>query len=129
MGNEGHTEPLLICGPKGVDEIVKALTIIAPELPFRIKTQVLSDFSTLERHGFSITAFEVNHSSACLGYDIRLNRPGKFDREKAEKNGVPITFEQIYALITTLRDFNRSHADWKFVEVQSAGGEYICVQI
>ena len=90
MGNEGHTEPLLICGPKGIDEIVKALTIIAPELPFRIKTQVLSDFSAIERHGFSITAFEVNHSSACLGYDIRLNRAGKFDREKAEKNGVPM---------------------------------------
>lgn len=90
MGNEGHTDPLLICGPKGVDEIVKALTAIAPELPFRIKTQTLSDFSAVERHGFSITAFEVNHSCACLGYDIRLNRPGKFDREKAEANGVPM---------------------------------------
>ncbi len=90
MGNEGHTEPLLICGPKGVDEVVKALTHIAPELPFRIQTQVLSDFDTLERHGFTITAFEVHHSARCLGYDFRLNRPGKFDRAKAEENGVPM---------------------------------------
>lgn len=92
MGNEGHTEPLLICGPKGVDEIVKSLTSIAPELPFRIKTEVLSDFSTVERHGFSITAFEVHHSSLCLGYDVRINRAGKFDREKAERNGVPMKY-------------------------------------
>lgn len=90
MGNEGHTEPLLICGPRGVDEVVKNLTTIAPELPFRIKTQVLADFSTVERHGFSITSFEVHHSSVCLGYDIRLNRAGKFDKEKAERNGVPM---------------------------------------
>ncbi|MBQ4353958.1 MAG: ribonuclease Z [Clostridia bacterium] len=90
MGNEGHSEPLLICGPKGVDEVVKNLTTIAPELPFRIRTQTLGDFDCIERHGFSVTAFEVRHSSACLGYDIRLNRAGKFDREKAEKNGVPM---------------------------------------
>ena len=63
------------------------------------------------------TVLVLNHLSAYIAAKV------------AEKNGVPITFEQIYALITTLRDFNRSHADWKFVEVQSAGGEYICVQI
>ena len=92
MGNEGRTEPLLICGPKGVDEIVKALTIIAPELPFRVRTQVLSDFDSIDRHGFGITAFEVRHSCPCLGYDIRIARGGKFDRAKAEANGVPMKF-------------------------------------
>ncbi len=92
MGNEGRTEPLLICGPKGVDEIVKALTIIAPELPFRVRTQVLSDFDSLDRGDFRITAFELHHSSMCLGYDIRIDRSGKFDREKAEKNGVPMKY-------------------------------------
>ena len=92
MGNEGRTDPVLICGPKGVDEIVKALTIIAPELPFRVKTQVLSDFDSIDRGDFRITAFEVHHSSLCLGYDIRIDRSGKFDREKAEKNGVPMKY-------------------------------------
>ena len=90
MGNEGHTEPLLICGPKGVDEIVKNLTSIATELPFRIKTQVLGDFDSIERHGFSITSFEVKHSCPCLGYDIRISRPGKFDVNKAKASGVPM---------------------------------------
>lgn len=90
MGNEGHREPLTICGPKGVDEIVKALTAICPELPFRINIQTLGDFDSLERHGFQITSFELKHSSACLGYDIRVSRSGKFDKDKAERNGVPM---------------------------------------
>ncbi|MBR4204729.1 MAG: ribonuclease Z [Clostridia bacterium] len=89
MGNEGHTDPLLICGPRGVDEIVKALTTIAPELPFRVKTRALGDFDTVEQNGFSVTAFELKHSSPCLGYDVRIRRPGRFDVEKAAANGVP----------------------------------------
>ena len=89
MGNEGHTEPLTICGPKGVDEVVKALTLIAPELPFRIRTRVLSDFDTVRMGGFSVTAFEVKHSCPCLGYDVRIPRGGKFDTEKAKARGVP----------------------------------------
>ncbi len=92
MGNEGHTEPLTIAGPRGIGEIVKALTIIAPELPFRINTVELGDFSTLERFGFGVTSFEVRHSCPCLGYDIRISRGGKFDREKAEANGIPMKY-------------------------------------
>lgn len=90
MGNEGHTEPLMICGPEGVDEVVRALTFIAQELPFRIVTKTLHDFDSFERDGFVITAFDVKHSCTCMGYDIRINRSGKFDVEKAKSNGVPV---------------------------------------
>ena len=90
MGNEGHTEPLLICGPEGVDEVVKSLTFIAQELPFRIITKSLHDFDSFERNEFVITAFDVKHSCPCIGYDIRINRSGKFNVEKARKNGVPV---------------------------------------
>ncbi|MGN1346081.1 MAG: ribonuclease Z [Eubacteriales bacterium] len=90
MGNEGHTEPLVIAGPSGIGEVVRALTIIAPELPFRVRTVEMGDFSTLEGHGFGITSFEVRHSCPCLGYDIRIERGGRFDRAKAEANGVPM---------------------------------------
>ena len=89
MGNEGHTEPLTIYGPRGVDEIVKALTAVAPELPFRVRTRVLGDFDTAEAAGFSVTAFEVKHSCPCLGYDVRIRRSGRFDVEKARARGVP----------------------------------------
>lgn len=92
MGNEGRTEPVLICGPKGIGDIVKGLLLIAQDLPFRIKMQEITDYYTIERDGYTITAFEVKHSKLCYGYDIRVKRGGKFDREKAEKNGVPMKF-------------------------------------
>lgn len=59
-----------------------------------------------------------------------LNRLSAYIIAKAaQKNGVSLTFEQIYTLITVLKDFKRSHTDWKFVEVQSANGEYVLVTI
>jgi ribonuclease Z len=90
MGNEGRREKVKICGPKGVEEIVKALTIIAPELPFSIECVSLSDFDSFTWQGVDVTAFEVHHTGTCFGYDFRLRRGGKFDREKAEKNNVPV---------------------------------------
>lgn len=90
MGNEGRRENVRIYGPKGVGEIVKALTIIAPELPFSIECIPLSDFDSFSWQGVDITAFEVHHTGTCFGYDFRLRRGGKFDREKAQKNNVPM---------------------------------------
>ena len=90
MGNEGHTDSVTILGPNGVDEIVKNLTSIAPELPFSIKTQAMGDFSSLSAGPFDITSFELRHSCPCVGYDIRIRRGGKFDVEKATENGVPM---------------------------------------
>ena len=89
MGNEGHTDPLTICGPRGVDEIVRSLTVIASELPFRVRTKTLGDFDTAEAGDFRITAFELRHSCPCLGYDIRIPRSGRFDVAKAAARGVP----------------------------------------
>ena len=89
MGNEGHTDPLTICGPRGVDEIVRSLTVIASELPFRVRTKTLGDFDTAETGDFRITAFELRHSCPCLGYDIRIPRSGRFDVAKAAARGVP----------------------------------------
>ena len=42
MGNEGRSDPLTIIGPKGVEEVVNSLRIIAPELPFDINFVPLS---------------------------------------------------------------------------------------
>jgi len=57
-----------------------------------------------------------------------LNRVGAHIVVKAaRKNGACLTFEQVYALITALKEFKRTHADWKLVEVESADGEYVCI--
>ncbi len=90
MGNEGRTDPVTILGPAGVDEIVKNLTSIAPELPYRLKTVTMGDLDSCSAGAFDITSFELRHSCPCLGYDIRIRRGGKFDVEKARENGVPL---------------------------------------
>lgn len=104
MGNEGRREKVRICGPAGVGEIVRSLCVIAQELPFPMECVPLSDMSTLSYKGVDVTAFAVHHTCACLGYDFRMRRGGRFDRAKAEANGVPMRVWR------TLQ--NRQSAEW-----------------
>lgn len=47
----------------------------------------------------------------------------------AQKNGVMVTYEQIYSLLTALKDFKRINGDWTLVEVESADGNYVKITI
>ncbi len=92
MGNAERTEPLLIVGPKGVERIVGALRVIAPELPFEIKfMEITEDEMSFEPEGmpgFEIKAFKVNHNITCYGYTMTLKRQGKFNVEAATAAGI-----------------------------------------
>ena len=89
MGNAERTEPLLLIGPKGLTHVVSSLRVIAPELPFPIECLELTDAEqTLEFDGFRIEAFKVNHNVVCYGYNIVVDRIGKFDVEKAKSYGI-----------------------------------------
>ena len=91
MGNAERTEPLLLIGPKGLVKVVNALRVIAPELPFEIQCMEIEDNEqTFSFDGFAIDAFKVNHNVICYGYSLRVDRAGKFDREKAVAEGIPI---------------------------------------
>jgi len=92
MGNEGRTEPVTIAGPEGIDEVVRSLCIVAKEIPFALDIVTMGDFDTLERGGMDFTSFEVMHTCPCLAYDVRISRRGKFDRARAEENGVPMKY-------------------------------------
>ncbi len=90
MGNADRTEPVTMVGPKGLEKVVNALRIIAPELPFELKfVEITEPKAHLEINGYQIDAFKVNHNIICYGYSISVPRAGKFDMEKAEKNQVP----------------------------------------
>ncbi len=89
MGNAERTEPLLLIGPKGLTKVVTALRVIAPELPFEIECMELTEAEqTLSFDGFRIEAFKVNHNVVCYGYNIVIDRVGKFDVEKAKEHGI-----------------------------------------
>lgn len=93
MGNADRNEPLTMIGPKGLERVVNSLRIIAPDLPFDIHfIELTEDEQTIEICGLSINAYKVNHKVLCYGYNIRLNRQGKFDVEKAKALGLPVQY-------------------------------------
>lgn len=91
MGNAERTEPLIMIGPKGLERVVNALRIIAPELPFPIEYRELEEpEQTFLLKGYQITAFKVNHNIPCYGYTIEIPRAGQFLVEQAKKLEIPL---------------------------------------
>ena len=93
MGNAERKDPLLLVGPKGLEKVVKSLLIIAQDLPFEIKYLELSEESELIDMGdYRLEAFRVNHRVTCYGYNIIIDRAGKFDAERAKAQGIPVKY-------------------------------------
>ena len=95
MGNADRTEPVTIVGPKGIEHVVRSLTVIAPRLPFELKFIELDDSvpsQELELAGLKVNAFKVNHNMLCYGYSFSLDRAGKFDAESAKSLGLPVQY-------------------------------------
>ena len=93
MSNSDRTEPLTMIGPKGLERVVKALRVIAPELPFEIKFIELTEpQQQIRLRGYVIDAFKVNHRVTCYGYSISIERAGMFEVDKAKQNDVPMRF-------------------------------------
>lgn len=93
MGNADRTEPLTLVGPRGLERVVNALRVIAPELPFEIKfIELTAPEQILELNGYKITAFRVNHNVVCYGYTLEILRQGKFSPERAKENNIPLKF-------------------------------------
>ena len=90
MGNADRTEPLTLIGPKGLERVVNALRVIAPELPFPVKCiEIREPEETFEMNGYRLKAFRVNHNVLCYGYTMEVDRAGKFDVERAKAAEIP----------------------------------------
>jgi ribonuclease Z len=90
MGNADRRETVTMIGPKGLERVVNAIRVIAPELPFQIKFIELQEpQETVEINGYKITAFKVNHNVTCYGYTIEIERQGKFQVEQAIALNLP----------------------------------------
>ena len=90
MGNADRREPLTLIGPKGLEGVVTALRVIAPELPFPINyVEIEGAEQTFELNGYRLTAFRVNHNVLCYGYTLEIDRAGKFDVKRAMEQEIP----------------------------------------
>ena len=93
MGNAERKEPLTLIGPRGLERVVNALRVIAPELPFDIKfIEITQPEQVIELNGYRITAFKVNHNVVCYGYTLEILRQGKFSAERAKEQEIPLKF-------------------------------------
>ena len=105
MGNAERSEPLTMIGPKGLERVVGALRIIAPELPFEIRyIELTSPEEEIEIAGYHIHAFRVNHNITCYGYSIEIPRGGRFQVEQAKANAIPQKYWSILQHGQTVED-------------------------
>ncbi len=98
MGMSGRQDPVLIVGPKGLNEIVPKLCVIAG-FPFELYGHELSGKEErIDVPGFTdyhIEAFRVRHSVETWGYSLVLDRAGRFHPEKARENNIPLPYWKI----------------------------------
>lgn len=108
MGNAERSEPVTLIGPRGLERVVNALRVIAPELPFELKfVEIREPEEAFEINGYQIKAFRVNHNVPCYGYTIEILRKGKFDAERARGQEIPLRYWNPLQKGETIQDGDR----------------------
>ncbi len=81
--------PLTVYGPRGLGRLFQTLAPVIGRLTFEVELEELEPNDQLERDGYRIAAFEVDHGGRGLGYAlVEQPRPGVFDPERARELGV-----------------------------------------
>jgi ribonuclease Z len=80
---------LVVYGPRGLRRVYELLSPVIGRLTFPVVLDELEGNDELERDGYRIAAFDVDHGGPSLGYAlVEAPRPGEFDPERAVQLGV-----------------------------------------
>ncbi|MEA2365819.1 MAG: ribonuclease [Thermoleophilaceae bacterium] len=80
---------LVVYGPRGLRRLYGLLEPVIGRLSFRVELVELAPNDELDREGYRIAAFEVDHGGPALGYALVEDpRPGQFDPDLARELGV-----------------------------------------
>jgi ribonuclease Z len=80
---------LTVYGPRGLARLFKLLDPVIGRVPFPIELVELEPNDELERDGYRIAAFGVDHAGPSIGYALVEDpRPGQFDPDRARELGV-----------------------------------------
>lgn len=97
MGMAGREEPVILTGPKGLEEAMKPFLMLCPYLPFALRLMELPEgglplcaLGSAWPGQAHITPFQTEHKVVSQGYRIELKRPGRFLPQKARELGVPV---------------------------------------
>ena len=86
----GRVLPLAMYGPRGLRELLGNLRRIFGRLSFPFEAVELEPGERLERDGYRLETFAVDHGVSAVGYAlVETARPGRFDVETADRLGVP----------------------------------------
>lgn len=89
FGLRGRETQLTVHGPVGLRALFKALLPVIGRTPFPLDLVELDPNDEIERDGYRIAAFAVNHRGPSLGYAlVEEDRPGRFDEGRARELGV-----------------------------------------
>jgi ribonuclease Z len=86
----GRALPLVVYGPRGLVDLLASLKRVVGKLTYELKLVELETGDVLEREGYRLATFDVEHGVSALGWSlIESSRPGRFDVEAADRLGVP----------------------------------------
>ena len=86
----GRETSLTVYGPPGLGDLFGSLRRIFGRLSYPLALEELRPGDTLEREGYRLEPFAVEHGGEALGYAlVELERPGRFDVAGADALGVP----------------------------------------
>jgi ribonuclease Z len=86
----GRDLPLTLYGPRGLRDLLGTLRRIFGRLSYALEPVELDAGASLERRGYRLETFAVDHGLPALGYSlVEEERPGRFDVETADALGVP----------------------------------------
>jgi len=85
----GRERPLTIHGPPGLSRLFKTFAPLIGGTGFELRLIELDHGEELERDGYRIAAFDVDHGVRAQGYALlEDSRPGRFDEARARELGV-----------------------------------------
>jgi len=80
---------LVVYGPRGLRRLFELLSPVIGRLTFRVELNELEPNDELQRDGYRIAAFEVDHGGQGLGWAlVEAPRPGVFNPDMARELGV-----------------------------------------
>ncbi len=91
MQLNSRIKPLSIYGPKGIIELMNNILNLGYfRLEYNINIYEIKDEERFDFKDYIINTIKVNHGVPTIGYSIEEKlRPGKFDKKKALKLGIP----------------------------------------
>jgi len=93
MAAQGRAAPLVLAGPPGLGDVVRALYAVAGPLPFELRLKELERCrGRFELPGGVAEAFPLKHRVPCCGYALTLPRAGRFDPARAKAAGIPVQY-------------------------------------